>query len=81
MAERSDFLSVTMAVNGGYNHVLERNLLLLNLANCFSLEDCKNVMFVKLKGFNFSDSAICNSNWYATHPKKAAQVENVLSSL
>jgi predicted chitinase len=49
IAEKGDFLKVTLAVNGGYNHALERNTLLLGLAPLFKLERCPKARCIALK--------------------------------
>jgi predicted chitinase len=81
MAERSDFLSVTIAVNGGYRHVVERNSLLIKLAPLLKLDRCRNASEIKLKNFKFAESSVRNSAWYSGHGEKAVQVEIALSSL
>ncbi|MGF6701565.1 putative chitinase [Paraburkholderia sp. MM5496-R1] len=81
MAERSDFLNVTIAVNGGYRHVFERNSLLLKLAPLLKLDECCNAVNVKLKHFVFAESAVGTSNWYNNHISKATEVEGALAGL
>jgi predicted chitinase len=81
IAEKGDFLKVTLAVNGGYNHALERNMLLLSLAPLFKLEKCLKAKSIALKGFQFKDSAVFQTKWYASHLAKASQVEAQLGKL
>ncbi|MGY3925741.1 hypothetical protein [Aeromonas simiae] len=59
----NDFLKVTIAVNGGFNHVKDRNESLLRLSKSIN---CSNVDFSKLKfsKFDFSQSEIKDSKWY-----------------
>ncbi|MCS3457492.1 putative chitinase [Aeromonas sp. BIGb0405] len=59
----NDFLKVTITVNGGFNHVKERNESLLRLSKSIN---CSNVDFSKIKfsKFDFSQSALKNSKWY-----------------
>ncbi|TKC78922.1 hypothetical protein FAZ69_31275, partial [Trinickia terrae] len=64
MSEQSDFLKVTMAVNGGYRHVKERNLLLIKMASLVKLDQCHSAVNVKLKNFIFSESALSKSGWH-----------------
>jgi predicted chitinase len=61
--KNNDFLKVTIAVNGGFNHVKERNESLLRLSKSIN---CSNVDFSKLKfsKFDFSQSALKDSKWY-----------------
>ena len=62
----NDFLKVTIAVNGGFNHVKERNESLLRLSKSIN---CSNVDFSKFKfsKFDFSQSALKDSKWYASN--------------
>lgn len=64
--KNNDFLKVTIAVNGGFNHVKERNESLLRLSKSI---DCRNVDFSKLKfkKFEFSESALKDSKWYSAY--------------
>lgn len=59
----NDFLKVTIAVNGGFNHVKERNESLLRLSKSIN---CNNVDYSKIKfsKFDFSQSALKDSKWY-----------------
>lgn len=61
--KNNDFLKVTIAVNGGFNHVKERNESLLRLSKSIN---CSNVDFSKFKfsKFEFSQSALKDSKWY-----------------
>lgn len=62
----NDFLKVTIAVNGGFNHVKERNESLLRLSKSIN---CSSVDFSKLKfsKFDFSQSALKDSKWYTSN--------------
>ncbi|WP_299015288.1 hypothetical protein [uncultured Photobacterium sp.] len=62
-AKANDFLKVTIAVNGGYNHVFERNKALLSLSRVIR---CNTVSWGdnSFKNFKFEDSSISNSRWY-----------------
>ncbi|MGL5090579.1 MAG: hypothetical protein ACRC8B_06540 [Aeromonas sobria] len=61
--KNNDFLKVTIAVNGGFNHVKERNESLLRLSKSIN---CSNVDFSKFKfsKFEFSQSTLKDSKWY-----------------
>jgi predicted chitinase len=80
-AERSDFLSVTIGVNGGYRHVIERNKLLMQLAVLINLDECRNATNIKLKDFTFAESEVHASTWYSHHLTQAANVEGSISNL
>ena len=62
-ANKNDFLKVTISVNGGYNHVYERNLALYKLSN---LINCDNVDFSGLdfKSFKFENSSMSKTRYY-----------------
>lgn len=77
--KNNDFLKVTIAVNGGFTHVKERNESLLRLSKCIN---CNNVDFSKLKfsGFDFSQSELKSSKWYKLN-KDGNMVENAKKEL
>ncbi|HEQ3483908.1 TPA: type VI secretion system tip protein VgrG [Vibrio cholerae] len=73
-AEKNDFLKVTIAVNGGFNHVVERKNALKLLAGSVS---CENVDFGSLSfdEFTFEKSGLVNSRWYKNNPLTVKRVE------
>ncbi|MEL6092416.1 hypothetical protein, partial [Plesiomonas shigelloides] len=77
--KNNDFLKVTIAVNGGFTHVKERNESLVRLSKCIN---CNNVDFSKLKfsGFDFSQSELKSSKWYKLN-KDGNVVENAKKEL
>ncbi|WP_069531388.1 glycoside hydrolase family 19 protein [Photobacterium damselae] len=79
-ANKNDFLKVTVSVNGGYNHVYERNLALYKLSK---LVQCENVDFSKLnfKSFKFENSSILNSRYYKTHINAINKAKNDLRKM
>ena len=73
-ADDNDFLKVTISVNGGYNHVKERNESLLKLRSIIS---CDNVNFTNMifKGYLFSESGIRNTRWFRNNPSTVRSAE------
>ncbi|WP_294616074.1 glycoside hydrolase family 19 protein, partial [uncultured Gilliamella sp.] len=80
IAAQNDFLKITMAVNGGYNHVVERNTALITLYEKFNIENCVKYHDIRVDNFSFNTSAMINTKWYANNQKKAQEVETALQT-
>ena len=81
IAANNDFLKVTMAINGGYNHVADRNKALITLYNEFNIRNCKEYHDIKVDNYSFATSAMINSKWYKNNTVKVQEVEAALSAL
>ncbi|WP_394134361.1 LysM peptidoglycan-binding domain-containing protein [Aliivibrio fischeri] len=73
-ADENDFLKVTIAVNGGFNHVSERMQALTSLSKSIS---CENVDYSKLRfdKFSFENSKLKKTRWYKNNPSIVKNTE------
>ncbi|OCG41086.1 hypothetical protein A9G28_06745 [Gilliamella sp. Fer1-1] len=67
-----------MAVNGGYNHVVERNKALITLYDKFNIKNCLLYHDIKFDNYSFDTSAMVNSKWYENNKNKVKEVETAL---
>lgn len=69
-----------MAINGGYNHVVDRNKALITLYNIFNIKNCKVHYYIKVDNYSFANSEMINSQWYKNNTIKVQQVEAALNT-
>ena len=81
IAANNDFLKVTMAINGGYNHVVDRNKALITLYDEFNIRNCKVYYDIKVDNYSFATSTMINSKWYKNNTIKVQEVEAALNAL
>jgi predicted chitinase len=76
-SQECDFLKVTIAVNGGYIHVYERNKALYEL---YKIIKCNHINFndEMFRGFTFDNSRMKTTKWYKHHADLAVSVERDL---
>jgi predicted chitinase len=66
-ADKNDFYAVTVAVNGGFNHIGERFVALNRLARLLGAEKCETTPGLIFSEYQFDQSALSGSKFSKTH--------------
>ncbi|SAK73742.1 EF hand domain-containing protein [Caballeronia catudaia] len=78
-ADRNDFYAVTVAVNGGFNHVDDRFVALNRLAEMLGATHCTTNPGLVFNDYRLENSLLFNTQFYKNNPslfKKAVKVVN-----
>lgn len=78
-ADKNDFYAVTVAVNGGFNHVEDRFVALNKLAKLLGAERCATIPGLRFKDYDIEKSSIYGTKFYKSHletAKKAVEAVN-----
>jgi hypothetical protein len=77
-ADRNDFLAITIAVNGGFNHIGERFVALNKLAKLIGAQHCETNSGMIFSNYEINKSAIFETNYYRANPSRVqAAIEAV----
>ncbi|MCC8403891.1 glycoside hydrolase family 19 protein [Paraburkholderia sp. MMS20-SJTN17] len=72
-ADRNDFYAITVAVNGGFNHVDERFVALNKLAKLLGAKRCTTNPGLVFNDYQMEKSSLYGTNFYKTHSKRIAE--------
>lgn len=82
-ADKNDFYAITVAVNGGFNHVDDRFVALNKLVKLLGAERCATNPGLMFKDYDMEKSSIYGSKFYKSHldgVKKAVEAVNAKKS-
>ncbi|WP_322106533.1 glycoside hydrolase family 19 protein [Paraburkholderia sp. J41] len=69
-ADNNDFYAITVAVNGGFNHVDDRFVALNKLAKLLGAGKCATNPGLVFNDYQIEKSSLYGSNFYKTHTKR-----------
>lgn len=75
-ADANDFFAITVAVNGGFNHVGERFEALMKLAELLGADRCSLTPNMSFTSYKIEESALAGTRFYRSHQAAAKSAQD-----